>query len=65
VWTIQNMGGTLVPYHVMNRNRFLEGMKRLGYQLLDAWTVAEYGARIPFAGGHGTEQNSGLAMHSA
>jgi putative methyltransferase (TIGR04325 family) len=62
IWTIQNVGAALVPYHVMNRDRFLDEMTRLGYRLLDSWTVAEYGARIPFAPGYGTKHNSGLAM---
>ena len=63
VWTIQSVGGAaLVPYHVMNREQFLGRMGRLGYRLLDSWTVAEYGARIPFAEGKGTKHNSGVAM---
>ena len=62
IWTIQNVGAAFVPYHVMNRGSFLEEMTRLGYRLLDSWAVAAYGARIPFAPGYGTKQNSGLAL---
>lgn len=64
VWTVQQAGGVLVPYHVLNRAAFLDGLKALGYRVLDSWTVVEYAARIPFAPGYGTTNNSGLALES-
>jgi len=65
IWTVQQASGVLVPYHVMNRVAFVDGLKTLGYQVIDAWTVAEYAARIPFANGYGTTSNSGLALERA
>lgn len=65
VWTIQLAGGALVPYHVMNRVAFLDGLKALGYEVVDAWPVVEYAARIPFAKGYGTSNNSGLTLERA
>jgi len=62
IWTIQQAGGVLVPYHVLNRTEFLDGLKALGYQLLDSWSVDQYAACIPFASGYGTASNSGLAL---
>lgn len=61
-WTIQRAGAALVPYHVMNRQSLMAALSSLGYRLTDSWTVVEYAARIPFAPGHGTRHNSGLAL---
>lgn len=61
-WTVQNVGATVVPYHISNRDRFLGDLGAQGYRILDDWEVPEFSAPIPFHPGLGTTQNSGLAL---
>jgi len=45
--TIQDNGSFLVPCKLHNRQKFLDGMAALGYQLCGSWPVAERALYVP------------------
>jgi putative methyltransferase (TIGR04325 family) len=66
MWTTQNAEGkAIVPYHVMNRSRFLGELAARGYRLLDEWSVPDRAVAIPFHRDFGTSANSGLSLTRA
>ena len=38
--TLQNNGAWIVPYRIVNRAEFVQGVTALGYELVDSWKVA-------------------------
>jgi putative methyltransferase (TIGR04325 family) len=61
-WTLQNAQGAVVPYHVMNRRAFVDGLARRGYRVLDTWDVPAFRVRIPLHPHLGTSANAGLCL---
>jgi putative methyltransferase (TIGR04325 family) len=62
VWTIQNVGRSVIPYHVMNRARFQGELASRGYRVVDGWEVPAFSAQIPFHPEVGTTANSGIVL---
>lgn len=46
--TLQNGGVAFHPMYVFNRKDFIDSICRLGYKLVDQWTVPSHSGRIPF-----------------
>lgn len=62
-WTIQNASGmAAVPYHVFNRETFVERLAERGYRIVDEWTVPERTVEIPFRPGYGTDAGTGMCL---
>lgn len=59
-WTLQNVGPSIVPYHVFCRDRLTSFFESKGYTLRDWWTVPEIGVDIPFHPRFRVPRNSGL-----
>jgi putative methyltransferase (TIGR04325 family) len=57
--TVQNMGSALCPNHLFNRGDFLREFDNLGYDVVDAWRIADVSCRIPFFPGHSIAAYSG------
>jgi len=62
IWTLQANGIVVLPYHVMNREKFIGGLVKRGYRVLDEWKVPEFRVRLPFHDHPGTMANSGLSL---
>jgi putative methyltransferase (TIGR04325 family) len=59
--TLQN-GPVYVPQYVWNRREFLSGMERLGYAVVDAWSVVGFSCHLPFYPGHDVPHYTGLYL---
>jgi putative methyltransferase (TIGR04325 family) len=46
--TLQNGGVAFHPMYIFNRKDFIDSISRLGYKLVDQWTVPSHAGRIPF-----------------
>jgi putative methyltransferase (TIGR04325 family) len=60
VWTLQNMGTAICPYHLFNRDELVNGFEDLGYELVDAWKSPELSCTIPFSPRHSIGAYSGF-----
>lgn len=63
--TLQNIGPAVCPYYIFNRGGFIQSVCNSGYELVDAWENAEFGARIPFHPERSVERFSGLYFRAA
>jgi putative methyltransferase (TIGR04325 family) len=62
-WTVQNASGlAAVPYHVFNRDVFLEQLAARGYRVVDEWNVPQRTVEVPFHPGLGTDSGTGLSL---
>lgn len=46
--TLQDIGMSLCPYFVANREEFIKSLNVLGYELLDSWNCPESSCRVRF-----------------
>jgi len=46
--TLQNIGTAFCPYHVYNKQEFIDSITSMGYVLVDIWSNAEKSLLIPF-----------------
>ena len=46
--TLLNIGGGYCPYYVFNRTELIEGIRGLGYTLVDTWPIPDKRCVIPF-----------------
>lgn len=62
-WTMQNASGmAAVPYHVFNRETFVEQLAKRGYRVVNEWTIPERTVEIPFRPGFGTGAGTGMCL---
>lgn len=64
-FTIQNMGFSFAPYHVMSVPNFVSMMQALGYSIIDQWQSFERDCHIPFSPRHDVEHYSGFVLQHA
>jgi putative methyltransferase (TIGR04325 family) len=64
-FTIQNMGFSFAPYHVMSVPNFVSAMQALGYSVIDQWQSFERDCHIPFAPKHDVKHYSGFVLQHA
>ncbi|WP_020650843.1 TIGR04325 family methyltransferase [Solimonas variicoloris] len=63
--TLQNIGPSICPMHLFNRDAFVERIERLGYRRVDAWENADLGCRIPGYPRYRIDAYSGFYFRSA
>ncbi len=64
-FTIQNMGFSFAPYHVMSVTNFRATMQALGYTIIDQWQSFERDCHIPFSPKHEVRHYSGFVLQHA
>ena len=64
-FTIQNMGFSFAPYHVMSLANFTAMMQNLGYAVIDQWRSFERDCHIPFSPRHDVAHYSGFVLQHA
>jgi len=64
-FTVQNMGFSFAPYHVMSLPNFLSMTQTLGYAAIDQWQSFERDCHIPFSPGHDVAYYSGFVLQHA
>jgi putative methyltransferase (TIGR04325 family) len=57
--TVQATGPTFCPYTVAHRDTFMDGMRSLGYELVDEWRH-DRSLEVPFCEGTRVDHYSGL-----
>jgi putative methyltransferase (TIGR04325 family) len=57
--TLQDIGMSLCPYFVCNREEFIKSLTALGYELLDSWNCPESSCRVRFRQTHQISAYSG------
>jgi putative methyltransferase (TIGR04325 family) len=60
--TVQDSGPYACPYRVFDREKFIREIADLGYEVVDAWNVAELSCLIPFHPEKSIPTYSGLYM---
>jgi putative methyltransferase (TIGR04325 family) len=63
--TLQNGGPAFHAQYVFNREEFLQPLRELGYELVDAWEVPTHAGRIPFHPQSSFQYHSGLYLRQA
>lgn len=63
--TLQNIGWSVSPYRIFQRDRFIGELEALGYVVVDAWAVNDHSCWIPFYPEHSVASYSGLYLRSA
>jgi putative methyltransferase (TIGR04325 family) len=63
--TIQDIGPAFQPYAVFARQAFVDGLRALGYELVDAWENAELSCRIPYQPAYDVPAYSGYYFRRA
>jgi putative methyltransferase (TIGR04325 family) len=58
--TLQNIGTAFCPYHIFNRQLFIQAIRRCGYELIDSWENPEFRCFIPFHPERNIKAYSGL-----
>ena len=58
--TLQNGGAVVYPLHVLNRNKYIESILKLGYSLFDSWTDSVDSCLIPFHPDKSVHSYSGM-----
>lgn len=61
-WTVQSIGTAFCPYRIQRRDEFIQGMRDLGYELLDDWVNPEKRCEIAFEPAHSLEGYAGMAF---
>jgi putative methyltransferase (TIGR04325 family) len=64
-FTVQNMGFSFAPYHVMSTPNFVSTMQAHGYTIIDQWQSFERDCHIPFSPEHDVEYYSGYVLQHA
>ncbi len=59
-FTLQNMGPSVAPYKVVNRNSFIQSIEAHGYELVDSWKNPDLGCYIPFYPDHAVSAFDGF-----
>jgi putative methyltransferase (TIGR04325 family) len=57
--TVQSTGRAFHAYRIQNREEFVEGVKALGYRVVDDWSNREQHCEIPFTRGRDVAAYSG------
>jgi putative methyltransferase (TIGR04325 family) len=60
--TLVNIGPTICPYQIFNENEFIESIRALGYDLVDAWKSPEFPCYIPYHPHRSFDAYSGLYL---
>lgn len=63
--TLLNIGGGYCPYYVFNRAEMLDGIRSLGYSLVDTWPIPDKRCLIPFDEGRSVNGYTGLCFRRA
>jgi putative methyltransferase (TIGR04325 family) len=63
--TLQDIGMSLCPYFVCNREEFITSLTALGYELLDSWNCPESSCRVRFQQSHHIAAYSGYFFRCA
>jgi len=63
--TLQSIGTAFCPYHVFNREAFLDPLRGLGYELVDEWQNPDVGCRISVDRTRGVPAYTGLYLRSS
>jgi putative methyltransferase (TIGR04325 family) len=58
--TLQDLGPAVCPYKILNRTKFIDSIKALGYELVDSWANTDLSCGIPFHLAHSVKSYSGL-----
>lgn len=61
-YTVQNMGFSFAPYHVMSIPNFMSVMQNFGYTILDQWQSYERDCHIPFQPQHDIDCYAGFCL---
>ena len=61
--TVQDANGFLMPCWLWNRRDLIEGLRTLGYEVVDEWDVPELSLKIPFCPDRSVSAYSGLYLH--
>lgn len=61
-FTVQNMGFSFAPYHVLSLPDFLSMTQALGYAAVDQWQSFERDCHIPFSPSHDVAYYSGFVL---
>lgn len=61
-FTLNSIGTALCPYKIQNREEFLTGMQRLGYELVDQWTIPNKTCIVPLHPERSVYEYSGLYL---
>jgi putative methyltransferase (TIGR04325 family) len=61
--TLHNMGSAFCPYHLFNRQEFVQGFQSLGYELVDQWENPDLRAYIPLHRRDCLDAYSGYYFH--
>lgn len=57
----QNIGnGSFVPHYIFNRLRFVEAIEKVGYRLVDSWSVPDRAYHVPGQPENSFDEYSGL-----
>jgi putative methyltransferase (TIGR04325 family) len=59
-FTLQNIGPSICPYRIFNRDEFVQSICGLGYELVDWWLAPDLSCRIPFHPSRTVHTYSGL-----
>lgn len=60
--TLQNIGTAFCPYRIHHRASVIEGVRALGYSLVDSWVNPEKSCHVPFSGRHHVDAYVGLGF---
>jgi len=63
--TLQNIRWLASPYRVFHRDTFVQGLKSLGYEVVDSWTVPDHDCWIPFYPEFSVDSFSGLYLRKS
>lgn len=61
-FTLNSIGTAFCPYRVQDRERFVQHIRALGYELRDEWDNVGKGLRIPHVQGHDLDHYSGFCF---
>jgi putative methyltransferase (TIGR04325 family) len=58
--TLQNIGPSVCPYRIFNRDEFVQSIRGLRYELVDRWSAPDLSCRVPFHPSRTVHSYSGL-----
>jgi putative methyltransferase (TIGR04325 family) len=58
--TLQNIRWMISPYHIFQRENFIQEIESLGYTLIDDWQDATHSCWIPFYPEHSVPSYTGF-----
>jgi putative methyltransferase (TIGR04325 family) len=62
--TLQNTHHSYNPYRVFDRQRFVDSLLGIGYELVDSWEDPGLSCRVPYRPGHSVGRYTGLYLRS-